>query len=677
MTNFGAKFNEGKIEFSLCAPDATDVQLCIFEVAQGAGPVQEIAMRGENGVWRAFCEAKEIIYYGYRVFGPNWEKADDFIAGENAGAGFKARYDKENCFRFNPNKLAVDPYSFEWSHNPDSAPDAGVFYNDEKNYMRDSAPDAPKSVFRMRPQLEASKVKTRRALCDEAFVAEVHLKDLTWLWDSCPVPRGTFEAAAAFAKNLKATGVTMVEFLPLNEFNTDPECNCDLKNYWGYMPLGFFALKKSYSAGPDPLLEFQNMIKAFHQEDIKVCMDVVYNHDGEAGHLCEDDANVKYYSFTPIADKHYHRVLENGRYRDNTGCGADFNLVSTLGQNIVADSIAFFAKLGVNAFRLDLAAAFMDVSQGTEPIKYEPHGANLAVKLAEMLEQRGVKVDAPNENTGGINLLAEPWNCGLMEDNSQYQAGNFPENWAEWSDIGREFIRKYTFENVSQQELKNYLEGHPAKFLGNKLPVNYVSSHDGHCLYDLNTRYFKPWSDVVIETPEYKRLGQIKMQIALVLLSRGVAMLQLGDIIIHSKKGMSNPYNQDNEINYLNWSNATDAGFEPLDTEAGHICAFVRGLAEFRKKHPEIGRRTAYDGVQYFESPENTLLMCVNRVFIALSCAQTPMPVVLPLDKKWHRVCDSADETLKVHPEGQADETTEFILAPKSVSVFVSGKPHN
>ncbi|GBF23229.1 glycogen debranching enzyme [Candidatus Gastranaerophilus sp. (ex Termes propinquus)] len=712
MTEFGAHFNEttNELEFDLLAPDATDITLCIFDEYKGAEPVKTIDMqKTENGVWRASVGAnkeelaQKPVFYGFRVFGPNWEKAEDFAPGVNAGAGFRAKLDATTFLRFNPNKLAVDPYALEWSHNPDAALEQTVFSGDELNYMKDSAPEAPKSVFKIWEKIEISKVKTPRALSDEAYIAEVHLKDLTWLVsEGLKSKRGTYSAAGEFAERLKKMGVTMVEFLPLNEFNTEPVCDSDLKNYWGYMPLSFFALTKIYATEPEAqgevLSEFQSMIKAFHEQDIKVCMDVVYNHDGEAGHMCNVDAYVKYFSHTPIADSSYHRIKKDGHYRDNTGCGCDFNVVSEAGQNIVADAIAFFARQGVDAFRFDLAAALMDVSEGNELIKYDPNGDNLITKLIALLDKRGVKVDAPGENGGGINLIAEPWNASWQEDNSQYQAGNFPDSWAEWSDISREFLKKDAFEAccATASEFREYFEGYPKIYKGEKLPVNYLCSHDEYSMFDMNTRYHFPHSGATVDLPPDERESNIKKQIALLLLSRGVPMLQLGDVIGHSKKGFVNTFNQDNDINYLNYSGAMNSLCEPIDTEKGRIYAFARAVAEFRRRHPAISKRKPYENVSYYDEAGNDVsseehpfwhdcgkgffALCIKcettgvSIYIATLNTSEPLHIALPENsqgKGWHMVLNSKDKRFEVQAQGTDDVVKEFTLVQKSICVFV------
>ena len=58
------------------------------------------------------------VYYGYRAWGPNWPYSSGWTKG--SGAGFIADVDAQGN-RFNPNKLLMDPYAREISHDPINA----------------------------------------------------------------------------------------------------------------------------------------------------------------------------------------------------------------------------------------------------------------------------------------------------------------------------------------------------------------------------------------------------------------------------------------------------------------------------------------------------------------------------------------------------------------------------
>jgi glycogen operon protein len=51
------------------------------------------------------------VYYGYRVWGPNWPFSSSWTTG-GSSAGFISDVDAQGN-RFNPNKLLIDPYAHE------------------------------------------------------------------------------------------------------------------------------------------------------------------------------------------------------------------------------------------------------------------------------------------------------------------------------------------------------------------------------------------------------------------------------------------------------------------------------------------------------------------------------------------------------------------------------------
>jgi isoamylase len=75
--------------------------------------------------------------------------------------------------------------------------------------------------------------------------------------------------------------------MPVHEFNQDElqrassSTGEQLKNYWGYSTVSFFAPKAAYcSAGRtgQQVLEFKEMVKACHRVAIEVILDVIFNH---------------------------------------------------------------------------------------------------------------------------------------------------------------------------------------------------------------------------------------------------------------------------------------------------------------------------------------------------------------------------------------------------------------
>ena len=109
-----------------------------------------------------------------------------------------------------------------------------------KKYFEDNQKIAPKSIFKINSDIEI--IKTSKRVLNDEIIGEVHIKSLTMLSDNVDA-KGTFKGAGEFAKYVKSLGITMIEFLPVFEFD-DKE---DIGNYWGYMPLCYFAPHKKYA----------------------------------------------------------------------------------------------------------------------------------------------------------------------------------------------------------------------------------------------------------------------------------------------------------------------------------------------------------------------------------------------------------------------------------------------
>ena len=101
---------------------------------------------------------------------------------------------------------------------------------------------------------------------------------------------------------LKELGVTMVELLPVQQF--DPQEG----NYWGYMTLNFFAPHRSMRSIPgNAREEFRAMVRALHAAGIEVILDVVYNHTAEGG------VGGPTYSFRGIDNAAYYLMSDDPR----------------------------------------------------------------------------------------------------------------------------------------------------------------------------------------------------------------------------------------------------------------------------------------------------------------------------------------------------------------------------
>ncbi len=586
-TRFGANYDKENnlINFRLFSKNGTDAILCLFHKPKGEDSFLNIKMEKSGDVFTASLNLSNIpeiksvldgnpLYYGYRVFGANYEYTENWTPGSKKG--FKSKLDSLNN-RFNPNKLAYDPYAKELSHLHHSVSKDLEIFRSGKLYFEDNQRLAPKSVFKINNEIEIQKT-TKRALVDE-IIGEVHLKSLTAL--SNLKSAGTYQGAGEFAANLKTLGVTMVEFLPLYEFDN----NEGIGNYWGYMPLCYFAPHKEYAFNQgdgEVISEFREMVNALHKEDIKVCLDVVYNHTGEAKVYNNDKEDVNLFSYALIDNKEYYKARTDGFYVDRCGCQNDSNTAGEGFRNLIVDSLEYWIKQGVDAFRFDLATSLMDTRKDADV--YYDAKKSIVGQLKEELQNRGIKINNPDESADGVNLIAEPWTCSGY---NAYQLGNFPEFFAEWNDVSRNTIRAFSVrpKSVDFLAIRHILTGSPHKFGSLNRSLNFVSCHDGFTLWDLNS-YDKKAADTCGGSDwelcssyggnKILRDKAIRNEMALLALSAGCFMVQVDDMVLHSKGGNNNSYNIDGPVNYIDFN---------IPEEKRGLCDFIRNLTDFRKKH--------------------------------------------------------------------------------------------
>ncbi len=438
--------------FGLFSARATRIEVYLYDRPFGADErLRRVLDKGAEGRWSTTISAEDltaasltgVVYYGYRVWGPNWPYVPSWRKGTLDG--FVADVDADGN-RFNPNKLLLDPYAREMSHDPvgPSWRDGGIYASGPTHRQRDSGPAASKGILLQGGDGPSEvDVGTRpvRALKDEV-IYEVHVRGLTMADPSVPPAlRGTYAGAALKADFLRALGVTAIELLPIHETQNDQndiDVGTGGDNYWGYSTLSFFAPDRRYAhdrSPGGPTRELRAMVKAFHDRGIKVYLDVVYNHTGEGGVWNGSSGDVaSLLSFRGIDNATYYELTNDGRfYYDNTGVGGNVNAAEPAVRDLIIDSLRYWSwEMGMDGFRFDLASVLGNACKRDcfRFDKLDPGNAlNRAVRE---LPARPVAGGA------GVDLIAEPWAIG----GDSYQVGGFPSGWAEWNGMYRDTVRR-------------------------------------------------------------------------------------------------------------------------------------------------------------------------------------------------------------------------------------------
>ncbi|WP_242110568.1 glycogen debranching protein [Luteimonas aquatica] len=621
--NLGAKYDAGgaNITFRVYSSRATRIEVWIYKAAQGEQEKVRyvLAKDAASGVWSKSVSVATLaasygitgtVYYGYRAWGPNWPYDAAWTKG--SATGFVGDVDAAGN-RFNPNKLLIDPYAREISHDPITAAcqDGSLYATGAAHRHKDSGACAPKGIV-LAADTTSFGSKPTRPFKDEV-VYEVHVRGLTMNDTSLPAAqRGTYAGAARKAAYLAGLGVTAVEFLPVQETENDQNdiapSSTTGDNYWGYMTLNYFAPDRRYAADKapgGPTREWKAMVKAFHDAGIKVYIDVVYNHTGEGGPWGGTDGLTVYnlLSFRGLDNPAYYSLTADyQRPWDNTGVGGNFNTRNPVAQNLIVDSLAWWRDaLGVDGFRYDLASVLGNSCQHG-CFNFDKGDAGNAInRIAAELPAR------PAAGGAGVDHIAEPWAIG----GNAYQVGGFPAGWAEWNGLYRDALRKKQnklgVETVTTGTLATRFAGSSDLYGDDgRRPwhsVNFMVAHDGFTLNDLyaynDKQNGQPWpygpSDGGEDhnnswdqggAPAAQRKAA-RTGLAFVLLSAGVPMLTGGDEALRTQFGNNNAYNLDSPANWLYWTrDAYEADFE----------TFTRRLIAFRKAQPALRPAGFYSG---------------------------------------------------------------------------------
>ena len=215
----------------------------------------------------------------------------------------------------------------------------------------------------------------------------------------------------------------------------------------------------------------------------------------------------------------------------------------------------------VDGFRFDLATVLGRGTQG-----FDPDGPFF-------------KAVAQDPVLAGVKLIAEPWDLGP----DGWQTGRFPAGWVEWNDRFRDTVRKFWLGgDVTRGEFARRLAGSADLFQRpGRSPLeslNYVVSHDGFTLHDLvshdvrhneanlednrdgtanNLSWNCGWEGPTTDPGVTRLRARLKRALlATLLLSQGTPMLAAGDELGHTQGGNNNPYCQDNETTWIDWSRA-------------------------------------------------------------------------------------------------------------------------
>ncbi len=560
--DLGAIIKDNITTFKLWAPISSKVVLKLYEVGTPLSlnsaahkgtdtPTETVEMtKGEKGVWSTTINSNlHGTYYTYEVTnGINTNEVVDPYAKATGVNGLRG--------------LIVDFTKV----NP-----KGWKYNNRANNIKNAT---------------------------DAIIYELHVRDLTSdeTWGGTKANAGKYlglcESGTKYNNvttgfdHIKELGVTHVQLLPIFDYGVVDESKLTDKAYleeegggfnWGYMPLNYNSLEGGYSSDPfdglTAIKEMKQVVMAYTASNIRINMDVVYNHTGLTA-----DSN-----FNLIVPGYYHRLTSDGSFSNGSGCGNETASERAMMRKFMVDSVKFWAtEYNFGGFRFDLMAL---------------HDVDTMNAIANMLKS----IDET------LMIYGEPWNGGTTTLNGSIAADKVNLSKMPYVGAFNDDIRDGIKGSVFNANEGAFIQGklgfndkvkygivgginHPELNLSSVSyekawhtsplkTLNYVACHDNNTLYDKLMQ--------TLSNAQIKNIENYQMQAnAIVLLSQGIPFIHAGDEIMRTKPGKDggydeNSYQSPQSVNSIKWD-------EKASAKQTKVFNYYKSLISFRKNHASL-----------------------------------------------------------------------------------------
>lgn len=364
--------------------------------------------------------------------------------------------------------------------------------------------------------------------------------------------------------HLKELGVTAVHLLPIHDFGGERH-----EYNWGYWTSLFNVPESDYSTTPnDPantIRELKQTIKTLHDNDIRVILDVVYNHTS---------SSFEYSPFDQTVPNFYFRTNPDGSLRNDAGVGNSVADERLMVRKYIVDSLKYWVtEYKIDGVRFDLL--------GTH------HPETMQTIADELYALRS-----------DLTIYGEPWTGGgptYFPKGAQRGMGvavfNDHLRNAVRGDLDGDAMGFATGPNGDLNAIRNGIAGAIDDFTDSPIEtINYVSAHDNRTLWD-KLEYTHP------SATEAEKRAMHKLSLGIVLTSQGIPFLHGGVDLARTKGGHHNSYNQGDEVNAFGW----DRKAEYMD-----VHEYVAGLIELRRSHPAFRMTTKARIRQNLKFVENT-----------------------------------------------------------------------
>ena len=437
----------------------------------------------------------------------------------------------------------------------------------------------------------------------DIVVYEMHHRDFSIAREDAKNPGKFLALTESWAiDHLKQLGVNAIHILPSYDYGSVDETRIDPDLYyehayeslpkgviparpdfspqynWGYDPVNYNVPEGSYSTDPYKpevrISEFKEMVKALHDADIRVILDVVYNHTYDIEHS----------NFQRTYPDYYYRKTADGQYSNGSGCGNETASDQPMMRKFMIESVKYWIKeYHIDGLRFDLMGCH-DIETMNEIRK-----AVDEIDPTIFIYGEGWSAGScglPNEKLGmKANISQMPGIAAFSDEIRDALRGPFDDDTKPgWLGTGIRILKSSEL-TVLKESLKFGIAGaiaHPQvdmkKVNYSKEPwaieptqmMSYVSCHDDMCLVD------RLKASIPGITPDELIRLDLLAQTA-VFTSQGVPFMLSGEELLRTKLGVHNSFESPDSINHLDWSNKA---------KYPQVFNYYKNLIALRKNHP-------------------------------------------------------------------------------------------
>ncbi len=325
---------------------------------------------------------------------------------------------------------------------------------------------------------------------EEAVLYELHVGTFT--------PEGTFRAAIDKLDHLRDLGVTVIETMPVADFQG--------RWNWGYDGALLFAPDSSYGRPED----FKAFVEAAHARNISVILDVVYNHYGPEGNLI---------------GKYFHELFTNC-HKTAWGDAVNFDERGSehVREFVLHNALYWVEEFHLDGLRFDAVHAMIDNSP-----------KHILVELAETLRNavthRPLHLILENENNEACRLIrdetGEPgcytaqWNDDvhhvLHTAATHENAGYYGDYEGRTELLGRALAEGFAYQG-EEMKCGAKVRGEPCGHLPPPAFISFLQNHD-----QVGNRAFGERLSQLLDANAYRAL------VSLYLLLPQIPMLFMGE----------------------------------------------------------------------------------------------------------------------------------------------------